>query len=273
MTTCEVEHVPMPSTSGSSPLAAQVAAARRSRPASAGAASPARGPSAKRRRVLAASQSAAQQASVATAAPKAKATAATQASPGPDGGMWLVVGLGNPGANYDDTRHNIGFKVVDELARLEAIDCRKLEKSAAVGKGSMEGFPVILCKPVTFMNNSGESVSQLAKFYRVPTSRVLVIADDLDLPLGTVRLRAKGGHGGHNGLRSIIDRLGGSQEFPRIKIGIGRPSGSMPVSSFVLQEFTKSERPEMDVAVQEAITVIRSILRLGMEKATSGQRV
>ncbi len=120
---------------------------------------------------------------------------------------------------------------------------------------------------------AGESVSQLAKFYRVPTSRVLVLADDLDLPLGTVRLRAKGGHGGHNGLRSIIDRFGGSQEFPRIKIGIGRPSGSMPVSSFVLQGFSKSEQPEMDIAVQEAITVIRSILRLGMEKATSGQRV
>eukprot|EP00798_Chlamydomonas_sp_ICE-L_P010254 gene10254-8172_t len=150
--------------------------------------------------------------------------------PNPDA-PWLIVGLGNPGGNYENTRHNIGFMLIDELARMESIDCRKLEKSAAVGRGEMCGKKVILAKPVTFMNNSGESVSALAKFYKVPLNHVLVISDDLDQPTATIRLRAKGGHGGHNGLRSIMARMGNSQDFPRIKIGIGRPSGPTPIAT------------------------------------------
>ena len=156
-----------------------------------------------------------------------------------------------PGSNYDRTRHNVGFMVIDTLARSEGIECRKLEKSAAVGRGEIGGQTVLLVKPVTFMNNSGESVSALAKFYKVspnppvilfvhdltqpvmschhgttpsctfypqvPPSRILVISDDLDQPTAGIKLKPKGGHGGHNGLRSIIERMGNTQDFPRIK--------------------------------------------------------
>lgn len=187
--------------------------------------------------------------------------------------MWMIVGLGNPGSNYDGTRHNIGFEVVDALAREAGIDCRKLEKSAAVGKGEVCGKQVLLVKPVTFMNNSGESVAALAKFYRVPPQRVLVISDDLDMPVAQIRLRQKGGHGGHNGLRSIIDRMGGTQDFPRLKVGIGRPTGPMPIASYVLQPFAKDERSVMEVAVRESCDVVRSVLSLGVERAASGQRI
>ncbi|KAG2425984.1 hypothetical protein HXX76_013355 [Chlamydomonas incerta] len=240
----------------------------------------------KRRKVTASSVP--QTATTATAAPKtvpaagskpaagapAKAAAPKAAAPKVDeDGLWMIVGLGNPGSNYDDTRHNVGFKVIDELAAAAGIDCRKLEKSAAVGKGELHGKQVLLVKPVTFMNNSGESVAALAKFYRVPPGRVLVVADDLDQPTAQVRLRQRGGHGGHNGLRSIIERMGGTQDFPRIKIGIGRPSGPMPIASYVLQPFSKGEKPEIDTAVQESIVMIKSVLALGLEKAASGHRV
>ncbi|EFJ49268.1 hypothetical protein VOLCADRAFT_59597 [Volvox carteri f. nagariensis] len=211
-------------------------------------------PPSKRRRlhhVAAGSPSA--QAAV-TTAPRTAAGAKPQSKPqttkSQEDGLWLIVGLGNPGSNYDETRHNVGFMVIDELARQAGIDCRKLEKSAAVGKGEVHGKQVLLVKPVTFMNNSGESVAALAKFYRVPPSRVLVVSDDLDQPVAQVRIRAKGGHGGHNGLRSIIDRMGGAQDFPRIKVGIGRPSGPMPIATYVLQPFSKAERPDIDLAVQ-----------------------
>ncbi|GLI59692.1 hypothetical protein VaNZ11_001637 [Volvox africanus] len=212
-----------------------------------------------------------------TAAPKNTPAAKPQAKPQPEkpqeDGLWLIVGLGNPGSNYDDTRHNVGFMVLDELARAAGIDCRKLEKSAAVGKGEVQGKQVLLVKPVTFMNNSGESVAALAKFYRVPPNRVLVISDDLDQPVAQVRLRQRGGHGGHNGLRSIIDRMGGTQDFPRIKIGIGRPTGPVPIATYVLQPFSKAERPEIDSAVQESVTLVKSVLALGLEKAASGHRI
>mmetsp|Transcript_4472 Transcript_4472/g.12172 ORF Transcript_4472/g.12172 Transcript_4472/m.12172 type:complete len:320 (-) Transcript_4472:144-1103(-) len=182
---------------------------------------------------------------------------------------WLIVGLGNPGANYDGTRHNIGFAVLDEFAKSKDIELRKLEKSAVFGKGSLGGRQVLLAKPVTFMNNSGEAVSQLARFYKVPSTHILVVADDLDLPVGTVRLRQRGGHGGQNGLRSIIERLGNSQEFPRIKIGIGRPAGSISPAAHVLQPFNAKERDVIGVAVQEAVDVIGMILDQGLHKAMS----
>jgi len=163
--------------------------------------------------------------------------------------------------------------VIDALAKSEGVDMRKLEKSAAVGKMELQGKQIILAKPVTFMNNSGESVAALAKFYKIPKQRVLVISDDLDQPLAAVRLRGKGGHGGHNGLRSIIHHMGGSQEFARIKIGIGRPTGQMEVTSYVLQPFKKTEMAEMDGAIAETLRIISSILALGMDKALSGSRV
>lgn len=190
-----------------------------------------------------------------------------------DDGPWLIVGLGNPGSQYERTKHNIGFMVLDRLAASQGIDMKKLEKSAAVGKGDLAGRKIILAKPVTFMNNSGESVGALSRFYKIPTSRILVVSDDIDLPVGTVRLRAKGGHGGQNGLRSIIQHLGGRNDFPRLKIGIGRPSGSMPVAEYVLTPFKGRDKDEIEFAVVDAVTVIQSILELGLEKTLSGSRV
>ncbi|GAX82626.1 hypothetical protein CEUSTIGMA_g10052.t1 [Chlamydomonas eustigma] len=187
-------------------------------------------------------------------------------------GLWMIVGLGNPGSNYERTRHNVGFMVIDELARTESIDCRKLEKSAAVGRGEIGGRQVLLVKPVTFMNNSGESVSALARFYKVPPSRILVVSDDLDQPTASIKLKQRGGHGGHNGLRSIIERMSNSQDFPRLKIGIGRPAGELPVASYVLQDFNKKEREVIDVAVAQSADIVRSVLVLGLEKALSGVR-
>ncbi|GBF88928.1 hypothetical protein Rsub_01427 [Raphidocelis subcapitata] len=188
-------------------------------------------------------------------------------------GPWLIVGLGNPGSRYDRTRHNIGFMVIDALASSEGIDMRKLEKSAAVGRGEVVGRKVLLAKPVTFMNNSGDAVAALARYYKVPLSRCLVVSDDLDQPHAAVRLRQRGGHGGHNGLRSIIDRFGGKSDFPRLKIGIGRPAGAMDVASYVLQEFRQGEMEGVDDAIRESIRIIHSVLTLGLDRALSGQRV
>lgn len=211
-------------------------------------------------------------ASAATKAPPSSKQEATKAAPEPDG-PWLIVGLGNPGPRYEKTRHNVGFMVIDTLARSEGIDMRKLEKSAAVGRGEVAGRKVILAKPVTFMNNSGESVVALAKYYKVPLTRCLVLSDDLDQPTAAVRLRQRGGHGGHNGLRSIIDRFGGKSDFPRLKIGIGRPTGNLDVASYVLQDFRQTEMAEVDDAIAESIRIINSVLTLGLDKVLSGQRV
>lgn len=215
--------------------------------------------------------------STVTAQPKARPAAAKKPAAGAAAAgkdeVWLIVGLGNPGPRYEKTRHNVGFMVVDSLARSAGIDMRKLERSAAVGRGELHGRKVILAKPVTFMNNSGESVAALARFYKVPSQRVLVVSDDLDQPPAAVRLRQKGGHGGHNGLRSIIQHLGGSHDFPRIKIGIGRPNGELDIASYVLQEFKRSEMAAIDEAVAESIGIINSCLALGMAKALSGQRL
>lgn len=196
------------------------------------------------------------------------------AAGGDEDELWMVVGLGNPGLQYDGTRHNIGFELVDVVAQQLGVKVTKIQDNAAVARGALEGKRLLLVKPMTFMNNSGEAVRKLCKYYKVPPSRVLVVYDDLDLPSGSVRLRAKGGHGGHNGMRSISAQLGGTQEFPRIRIGIGRPPGQMPVANYVLSEFSKGkEREDMQFAVQDAVRVLRSVLALGVERAASGVRV
>eukprot|EP00775_Hariotina_reticulata_P009741 gene9741-9899_t len=177
------------------------------------------------------------------------------------------------GPRYEKTRHNVGFMLVDALARAAGIDMRKLEKSAAVGRGEIRGRKVILAKPVTFMNNSGESVAALARFYKVPPQRVLVVSDDLDQPPAAVRLKQRGGHGGHNGLRSIIQHLSGSQDFPRLKIGIGRPTGELPVASYVLQEFRSSEMEAVNKAIEESLAIVETCLAMGLDKALSGSRL
>ncbi|HWP79922.1 MAG TPA: aminoacyl-tRNA hydrolase [Candidatus Acidoferrum sp.] len=155
---------------------------------------------------------------------------------------YLIVGLGNPGREYRLTRHNVGFMAVDYLAQTAKADIRKLKFHALTGNAVIAGVPVLLMMPQTFMNLSGEAVGEAARFYKLPPERVIVIFDDADLPLGTLRVREKGSSGGHNGIKSIIAHLG-SEEFPRVKIGIGpKPHPEMELADFVLQAFTAADQ-------------------------------
>ena len=183
--------------------------------------------------------------------------------------LWVIVGLGNPGRQYEQTRHNVGFLAVDALAAAEGIDVRSVQCKALVGRGLVAGKKALLVKPQTFMNASGAAVAPLLKFYRVPPSRCLVIYDDLDLETAALRLRKKGGHGGQNGMRSIIAALGDSQEFPRLRIGIGRPKGQREVADHVLSSFEGEEMYKVDICLQQVVDVVRRVLTLGIEKALS----
>ncbi len=179
---------------------------------------------------------------------------------------WLIVGLGNPGKKYSQTRHNVGFHIVDRLATLENLNFDKRQSKALLARGRVEGVSIALVKPQTFMNLSGEAVAPLARFYKIDPARILVIYDDLDLPNAQLRLRMKGGAGGHKGMKSIIQHLG-TQDFPRMRIGIGRPPGRMPVEAYVLQNFSAAQNEEMAVTREQAINAIRAILTQGIEFA------
>ena len=148
---------------------------------------------------------------------------------------YLIVGLGNPGLEYARNRHNVGFHCLDRLAQAHNLDIRRRKKRARVAKGTIAGQQVVLAMPQTFMNESGRAVGPLTQFFQVELERLLVIYDDLDLPPGTIRIRPGGGSGGHKGMRSIIQYLG-SQEFARLRIGIGRPPGRMDPADYVLQD-------------------------------------
>ena len=173
---------------------------------------------------------------------------------------WIVVGLGNPGPKYDWTRHNVGFLVVDELADRANIPVQRVKYKALTNTTKLGGKSVLLMKPVTYMNLSGEAVGQAARFYKVPPERVLVISDDVSLPQGKLRIRRSGSAGGHNGLKSIIAALG-SQEFPRVKIGVGaKPHPDYDLADWVLGVFPYDQRELMAQtyarAAQAALTLI-----------------
>ncbi len=178
----------------------------------------------------------------------------------------LIVGLGNPGKEYGRNRHNIGFRVVDHYAHVHAINFGKMQHNAILALGKQNDTRVILVKPQTFMNDSGRAVSALLKFYKVPIERLLVIYDELDLPLGSIRIRQDGGAGGHNGMRSIISQLGGNN-FARLRVGIGRPPGRMDPADFVLQNFARSEEIEVDVIVDRATHAIETFIADGVVTA------
>ncbi|CAN8304845.1 unnamed protein product [Cochlearia groenlandica] len=180
---------------------------------------------------------------------------------------WLIVGLGNPGKKFQGTRHNVGFEMVDALADAEGISMNTVNFKALFGKGVIGKTQIMLAKPQTFMNLSGESVGQIVSFYKIPLKQVLVIYDDLDLPFGKMRLLPKGGHGGHNGMRSIIDRLKGNRDFPRLRIGIGRPPGKMDTANYVLRQFNRQEQKELDYTFQTGIEAIRILLLEGFNKS------
>ncbi|MBE0697101.1 MAG: aminoacyl-tRNA hydrolase [Anaerolineaceae bacterium] len=179
---------------------------------------------------------------------------------------FLVIGLGNPGREYRETRHNIGFIVIDRLCKAMGISLSRMQSKALVGMGSLEGCKLVVAKPQTFMNLSGQSVGGLVRFYKVPLAQVIVAHDDLDLPLGTIRLRPGGGSAGQKGMASIIQQLG-TQEFARLRLGIGRPPGQMDPAAYVLQRFTAKEQDMLNLVLDRSEAAVRSFVREGLNTA------
>jgi PTH1 family peptidyl-tRNA hydrolase len=178
----------------------------------------------------------------------------------------LIVGLGNPGRKYAGNRHNVGFQAVGRLAAANDLRFDQRRSRAYIAHGRIEGVRVALVKPQAYMNLSGEAVGALARFFKVRSEQVLIIFDDLDLPLGSLRMRLKGGAGGHKGMTSVIAHLN-TQNFPRIRIGIGRPPGRMPPEAYVLQDFREDEKPIMEHTYQQAVEAVHVALRDDFEMA------
>ncbi|NLE45039.1 MAG: aminoacyl-tRNA hydrolase [Chloroflexi bacterium] len=181
--------------------------------------------------------------------------------------MYLIAGLGNPGRKYAGNRHNVGFQCVQRLAATRDLSFDQKLKGAECARGVIGGRQVILVKPQTFMNESGRSVAPIMSFYRIPLGQVLVIYDDLDLPFGAIRLRPAGGGGGHKGVQSIIEHLGGQREFPRLRIGIGRPPGRMEPAAYVLQDFATEELLILDGILTRAVEAVQVWLADGIDSA------
>lgn len=177
----------------------------------------------------------------------------------------MIVGLGNPGREHRGNRHNVGFMAIDRLAERHAIALGRVQNKAIVGTGRIGTRPVVLAKPQTYMNRSGDAIGPLARFHKVEPALVLVIYDELDLPFGTLRLRSKGGAGGHNGMRSLIQHLG--NDFPRLRLGIGRPPGRMPPAAYVLQDFARDELPVLDELLAQAVQAVETFLAEGIDLA------
>ncbi|MDD4867572.1 MAG: aminoacyl-tRNA hydrolase [Mycobacterium sp.] len=179
----------------------------------------------------------------------------------------LVVGLGNPGENYAHTRHNLGFMVADVLAARLGSKFKAHKRSGAeVTNGRLGGHSVLLAKPRCYMNESGRQVGPLAKFYSVAPPDIVVVHDDLDLDFGRIRLKIGGGEGGHNGLRSVASALG-TRDFQRVRIGIGRPPGRTDPATFVLENFTATERAEIPTICEQAADATELLIDLGLEAA------
>ena len=183
--------------------------------------------------------------------------------------MYIIAGLGNPGKNYEGTRHNIGFDTLDVIAAKNNIKFNKTKFRADFGEGIIGGEKVILVKPQTFMNLSGESIRPLRDFYKVPDENIIIIYDDISLPLGKLRLRGKGSAGGHNGMKSIIYQLN-TDIFPRIKIGVGAPPHEdFDLADYVLGKFGKDEIEILTKTVDKVNDAVESIIRNGVEKTMS----
>lgn len=181
--------------------------------------------------------------------------------------MFIIVGLGNPGREYENTRHNIGFRVIETLAEQEHIPVLEKKHRALIGKGYIGGQKVILAKPLTYMNLSGECVKELVDYYKIDEKEELfIISDDISLAPGQLRLRKKGSAGGHNGLKNIIARLG-HEEFKRLKMGVGEKPEGWDLVDHVLGHFSKEDSKEIEKAVTEAADAVRMVLNDGIEAA------
>ena len=182
------------------------------------------------------------------------------------GAAWLIVGLGNPGEKYENTRHNVGFQVIDELAERQGKPVQRLKFKALTGLLTIGGEKALVLKPVTYMNLSGEAVRPAADFYKLPPERILVISDDVALAAGRLRIRAKGSAGGHNGLKSIIQHLG-TDQFPRIRVGVGeKPHPDYDLADWVLGRPQGEDKKAIDAAVKRAADAVECILSQGLER-------
>jgi PTH1 family peptidyl-tRNA hydrolase len=180
--------------------------------------------------------------------------------------IFLIVGLGNPGREYADTRHNVGFRIADRFAQSLGARFTRQQNQAFIASITRDGTKLVLAKPQTFMNLSGQSVSGLVRFYKVPPANLLVCCDDIDLPLGVIRMRASGGSAGQRGMQSILDSLG-TKEVPRLRFGIGRPPGRMDAADYVLRNFEAAEEELVPVIIDKAVQAVLAFVELGMTEA------
>ena len=180
-------------------------------------------------------------------------------------GMYVIAGLGNPGRSYEKTRHNMGFQVIDRIAEKHGISVKRLKHQALIGDGRIAGQKVLLVKPQTYMNNSGQSLGQIIRYYDVEPDHLIVIYDDMDLPTGSIRIRKKGGPGSHNGMKSVVAHVQ-TQEFPRIRVGIGA-SGGEDWKDFVLDEISKKDQQLLSGSLDRAAEAACAILSEGIDIA------
>ena len=178
--------------------------------------------------------------------------------------MYIIVGLGNPGSKYENTRHNMGFKAIDAMASEFGIDVNRAKFKGLIGEGRIGSEKVILLKPQTYMNLSGQSVREIMNFYKIPEENLIVIYDDFDLPIGSIRVRKSGGPGTYNGMKSVIQELG-SRKFPRVRVGIGSSDGS--TIQFVIGKVGKDEQQILNEAAEAAASAAADIIRIGIENA------
>lgn len=180
---------------------------------------------------------------------------------------WLIAGLGNPGLQYEKTRHNAGFMAADRLAEKYGAQLNKRKFDAEYGDCEIAGHRVLIVKPQTFMNDSGRAVAGVAGFYKIPADRIIIIFDDISLDVGKLRMRRRGSHGGHNGIKDIIEVIG-TEELKRIKIGVGeRPSREYDLKDWVLGRFPPEQQPELDKALDAACGAVSEIISNGIDSA------
>ena len=180
--------------------------------------------------------------------------------------MYIIAGLGNPGKQYEHTRHNVGFDTLDKLAEKYHIPIDTQKHKAVCGSGYIEGQKVILVKPQTYMNLSGESLAEIYNFYKVDTSNIVVIYDDIDLDVGKLRIRKKGSAGTHNGMRSIVKCLG-SGDFPRVRVGVSKPMKGQDLADFVLSRFRKEEQADLEIGLEKAYKAVEAMIKENVDIA------
>ncbi|KAJ4752693.1 Peptidyl-tRNA hydrolase [Rhynchospora pubera] len=179
---------------------------------------------------------------------------------------WLIAGLGNPGNKYHGTRHNVGFEMIDSISQAQGIAMNTIQSKSLIGIGSIGEVPILLVKPQSYMNYSGEAVGPLAAYYQIPLRHILLVYDEMNLPNGVLKVQPKGGHGHHNGVKSVIEHLDNCRNFPRLCIGIGNPPGTMDMRAFLLQKFSSEERRQIDSALVQGVEAVRTLVLRGFSQ-------